>query len=38
MMNLTKGLWPEHTYSDKDWNPITMEKALDNPVFGYAGQ
>ncbi|KAJ5806288.1 NAD(P)-binding protein [Penicillium pulvis] len=25
--NLSKGLWPEHTYTENDWNPITYEEA-----------
>lgn len=37
MMNISKGLWPEHTYSEEDWNPITMEEALQNPGLGYSG-
>jgi len=31
----TKGPWPEHTYSEADWNPITKEQALENPANGY---
>lgn len=23
-----RGSWPGHTYSEKDWNPVTMEEAL----------
>lgn len=26
---------PEHTYSEKDWNPITAEEAIQNPPSGY---
>ena len=27
MANLRKGLWPEHTYTEDDWNPQTYEEA-----------
>ncbi|KFY65715.1 hypothetical protein V497_01306, partial [Pseudogymnoascus sp. VKM F-4516 (FW-969)] len=27
--------WPEHTYTEEDWNPITEEQALTNPAEGY---
>jgi len=27
----------DHTYSEKDWNPVTMEEALQNPTNGYRG-
>ncbi|KAK4547780.1 hypothetical protein LTR36_000738 [Oleoguttula mirabilis] len=30
-----KGNWPEHTYDESDWNPITKEQATDNPANGY---
>lgn len=30
-----KGTWPEHTYSEEDWNPITKEDAVKNPANGY---
>ncbi|KAJ0385861.1 hypothetical protein COL922a_005566 [Colletotrichum nupharicola] len=33
MMDISKGLWPDHTYDEKDWNPITLEQALENPGF-----
>ncbi|KAF4486964.1 Ketoreductase azaE [Colletotrichum fructicola Nara gc5] len=36
MMDISKGLWPDHTYKEKDWNPITLEEALENPGFGYS--
>lgn len=32
-------LWPEHTYSEKDFNPITQEQADGEPneqLPGYA--
>ncbi|KAG8626529.1 hypothetical protein KVT40_005474 [Elsinoe batatas] len=30
-----KGARPDHTYSEKDWNPITHAQALENPNNGY---
>jgi len=30
-----KGNRPGHPYSEKDWNPITPEQALENPSNGY---
>jgi nucleoside-diphosphate-sugar epimerase len=30
-----KGFWPGHTYSEDDWNPITLEEAKENPMAGY---
>ncbi|KAI9757287.1 MAG: hypothetical protein M4579_003498 [Chaenotheca gracillima] len=30
-----KGTRPDHTYSEKDWNPITLEQAVENPGNGY---
>jgi nucleoside-diphosphate-sugar epimerase len=27
MWNGNKGMWPEHTYNEEDWNPITFEEA-----------
>ncbi|VUC29006.1 unnamed protein product [Clonostachys rosea] len=27
MVNLTKGLWPGHTYNESDWNEVTYEYA-----------
>ncbi|KIO34524.1 hypothetical protein M407DRAFT_240425 [Tulasnella calospora MUT 4182] len=33
--NLTKGTWPEHTYTGEDWSPITREDGLANPRVGY---
>lgn len=38
MMDVSKGLWPGHTYDESDWNPITMEQALQNPGAGYSGK
>lgn len=31
----SKGFWPEHTYSEDDWNGITPEEAKENPMMGY---
>jgi len=31
----TKGTWPEKTYTEADWNPMTLEDAETNPTFGY---
>lgn len=28
-------MWPDHTYSEKDWNGITPEEATLNPSNGY---
>ncbi|KAG9006951.1 methylglyoxal reductase (NADPH-dependent) gre2 [Tulasnella sp. 427] len=33
--DLTKGNWPEHTYTEEDWSPITREEGLQNPRAGY---
>ncbi|ORY14252.1 hypothetical protein BCR34DRAFT_623385 [Clohesyomyces aquaticus] len=30
-----KGFWPGHAYSEEDWNPITKEQAVENPMNGY---
>ncbi|KAI9815301.1 MAG: methylglyoxal reductase (NADPH-dependent) gre2 [Pycnora praestabilis] len=29
IFNASKGLWPEHTYTEEEWNPVTMEEAKD---------
>jgi nucleoside-diphosphate-sugar epimerase len=31
-----KGNWPGHTYTEADWNPVTLEAALSHPGLGYA--
>ncbi|KAI3547064.1 dihydroflavonol-4-reductase [Colletotrichum filicis] len=36
MMDISKGLWPGHTYGESDWNPITMEQALQSAGAGYS--
>lgn len=38
MMDISKGLWPGHTYNEEDWNPVTAEQAMENPGFGYSGR
>lgn len=35
MIDGGKGLWPEHTYTEADWSPLTHEEALENPSNGY---
>lgn len=37
MVDLKKGNRPGYVYSEKDWNPITEEAALENPSLGYYG-
>ena len=39
LIDASKGDWPEHTYTASDWNPITLEEALDNSnwIPGYRG-
>ena len=32
-----KGNRPGYVYSEKDWNPMTEEEALENPARGYFG-
>jgi nucleoside-diphosphate-sugar epimerase len=36
IINRDKGAWPEHTYSEADWNPVTLEQALSDPGPGYS--
>ena len=31
----SKGTRPGYVYSEKDWNPITEEEAIQNPSNGY---
>lgn len=38
IVNPFKGDWPEHTYSEEDWSPLTHEQALENPMSGYRGK
>jgi len=37
VINRSKGFWPDHTYSEADWNPTTLEESLENAVNGYYG-
>jgi nucleoside-diphosphate-sugar epimerase len=37
IMDPFKGNWPEHLYSETDWNPMTHEQALTDPALGYTG-
>ena len=36
--DVSKGNWPEHTYSEADWNPMMLEEALSHPAKGYTGK
>ena len=35
IINPGKGSWPDHTYTEADWNPVTEEEAVQNPQSGY---
>ncbi|CAC9887645.1 unnamed protein product, partial [Aureobasidium pullulans] len=35
IINPSKANWPDHTYTEADWNPITQEEAVQNPANGY---
>lgn len=36
ILNADKGqTWPEHTYTEADWNPITLDEATKTPAHGY---
>lgn len=35
IINADKGSWPDHTYSESDWNPITQEQAVEDAAKGY---
>ncbi|KAL1642565.1 hypothetical protein SLS58_005333 [Diplodia intermedia] len=37
MVDLSKGDWPSHTYTAKDWNPTTLEESLTDAVAAYRG-
>lgn len=37
MFNAKVGNRPGYTYSEKDWNPITEEEAIQDPMSGYRG-
>jgi nucleoside-diphosphate-sugar epimerase len=34
MWNGTKGTWPDHTYTEEDWNPVTWDEAADPNTDG----
>lgn len=35
IINANKGTWPEKTYDEADWNPITVEEAPQDAQKGY---
>ncbi|KAK5169815.1 Glycine-rich RNA-binding protein 2, mitochondrial [Saxophila tyrrhenica] len=35
IINPEKGSWPEHTYTEADWNPVTQEQAKQDAATGY---
>lgn len=35
IVNPSKGAWPDHTYSEADWNPVTAKEAEADPATGY---
>lgn len=35
MHDTALGHRPGHTYSEKDWNPVTMEQAVQDPITAY---
>jgi nucleoside-diphosphate-sugar epimerase len=35
ILDASKGNAVGHTYSEKDWNPVTQSQALENPTNGY---
>ena len=35
IINPNKGSWPEYTYSEADWNPVTQEEALKDAATCY---
>lgn len=35
IVDVSKGLWPGHIYSENDWNPIKLEDAAEDGSFGY---
>ncbi|KAK8170764.1 hypothetical protein BC567DRAFT_230631 [Phyllosticta citribraziliensis] len=35
IVNPSKGNWPEHTYSEADWNPATLEDAHKDTTSAY---
>jgi len=35
ILDSTKGTWPDHTYAEADWNPMSLADAEANPAAGY---
>lgn len=35
IVNPKKATWPDHTYSEVDWNPVTADEAESDPATGY---
>ncbi|KIW14268.1 hypothetical protein PV08_07050 [Exophiala spinifera] len=35
IVNPFKGSWPEYTYTEEDWNPVTLQQALESIANGY---
>jgi nucleoside-diphosphate-sugar epimerase len=35
IINGNKDISWDHKYSEKDWNPVTLEEALQSPAYGY---
>ncbi|KAK5065317.1 hypothetical protein LTR84_001155 [Exophiala bonariae] len=35
IVNPFKGSWPEHTYTEEDWNPVTLQQTSENIANGY---
>lgn len=35
VVNPFRGSWPEHTYTESDWNPISSTQALESILNGY---
>lgn len=35
IVNPFKGSWPEHTYTEEDWNPVTLQQASESIPNGY---
>lgn len=35
IIDAKKSPWPEHNYSEADWNPVTPDEAEENPATGY---
>ncbi|KAI9816377.1 MAG: methylglyoxal reductase (NADPH-dependent) gre2 [Phylliscum demangeonii] len=35
VLDASKGTWPGHVYTEKDWNPVTLEDVTKDPGHGY---